>query len=83
MEQFVKAACVLVILLMSFRCALRRDNRNQELSYSYSFDVNHCPTGEHRFSTKEEYCSALRDDQLNGGCANQERMQLASQQGCP
>ncbi len=83
MEPFLKKAFVFVISVAAFRCALRRDSKNQELSYSYSFDVNHCPTGEHRFSTKDEYCSALRDEQLNGGCANQERMQLAAQQGCP
>jgi len=37
--------------------------------FSYDFTVNGCKTGKHEFDTLKAYCDALKDDDLNQGCA--------------
>lgn len=45
------------------------------VSRSYSFELNGCPTGEHRFTGEsveevtQKMCAALKDDELNNNCA--------------
>jgi hypothetical protein len=40
-----------------------------EEKFTYQYNVNGCDTGEHSFESKDAYCSALKDDALNKGCA--------------
>ena len=51
-------------------CGSNSDNRSYELT------VNGCETGKHEFSSKGDYCSALKDDSLNHGCATSLRQQM-------
>lgn len=37
--------------------------------FSYDLTENGCPTGNHEFNNKAEYCAALRDDRANNYCA--------------
>jgi hypothetical protein len=37
--------------------------------FSYELTENGCPTGAHEYSSKSEYCAALRDDRTNNYCA--------------
>jgi hypothetical protein len=53
---------------------------DQEFKYQYT--VNNCDTGEHKADSKAQYCSMLKDDGLNNGCAGDMRKQAASDQGC-
>ena len=48
-------------------------NAKIELNYTYKFSVNDCSTGEHTFDSKNAYCAALTDENLNRNCAQAER----------
>ncbi len=41
-----------------------------EQTYSYDFTVNDCKTGKHEFGNLQDYCNALKNDDLNQGCAS-------------
>lgn len=71
-----------VAMSMLVNCSIKRQAKREELSYSYSFTVNQCSTGDHRFEQKADYCSALANEETNDGCARTERMNLRQQQGC-
>lgn len=42
-------------------------------AYSYRWEKGDCQTGNHSFDSKESYCKALLDDDLNLGCAKTDR----------
>jgi hypothetical protein len=44
-------------------------------TYDYNFTENNCPTNDHQFSSKDEYCKALRNEALNNFCALDQRRQ--------
>lgn len=48
----------------------------------YDFTENGCDTGEHKADSKDQYCSMLKDDSLNNGCAADLRAQEVSSQSC-
>jgi hypothetical protein len=48
----------------------------------YDFSENSCDTGEHKADSKDQYCTMLKDDGLNNGCAADLRAQEASSQSC-
>lgn len=47
-------------------------------SFSYHYSENGCDTGEHSFSSKKEYCDALKNESLNQGCAPRLRLSAGS-----
>lgn len=45
-------------------------------AYHYNFSLKGCSTGEHNYFTLNEACEALLKDDLNNGCAKDERIKL-------
>lgn len=58
---------VLLIGVVLFLSACGPESKKE--SFKYSLNENGCATGEHKFSSRTDYCAALKDDQLNGNCA--------------
>ena len=53
-------------------------------SLNYQYSENGCDTGTHQFSSKDEYCSGLKNEALNNnGCARDLRKKEFQQQSCP
>lgn len=52
-------------------CGLSVDHKDEKKdeNYSYEFEENGCKTGKQEFSSKADYCSGLKNDGLNNGCA--------------
>ena len=44
--------------------------------YSYQLHDGGCSTGEHSFTTFDQACNALKDDELNRQCAYEQREEL-------
>lgn len=45
------------------------EDKNETQSLSYELEENGCNTGKHEFSSRESYCTGLRNNTLNNGCA--------------
>lgn len=66
--KFILTAC---LLLLSLSACAKKDKSTKQ----YHLISNGCDTGEHSFEADNEedaqkqMCEALRDDQVNGGCA--------------
>jgi len=48
-------------------------NGGFEMTYQYSY--NGCDTGEQKFCSIQAYCSGLKNESLNKGCAKQQRLE--------
>lgn len=57
------------------------NNQNSE-EFTYEFEENGCNTGKHTFNSRDAYCKALADHDLNNGCAYSLRKQ-AFEANCP
>jgi hypothetical protein len=64
-----------------FHCLAKNDT--PLASYSYDLTQNGCSTGAHTFNSIAEYCSALKNDALNEGCAKDLRASLFAEKDCP
>lgn len=51
--------------------------------YSYELRGTACTTGVHTYTTFEEVCSALTDEELNNSCAEDKRIELFTNEECP
>jgi hypothetical protein len=61
---------MILLLLMGFgftACGSADDATITNLKYDFTY--NDCKTGAHSFSSVEEYCKGLQNDELNHGCA--------------
>jgi hypothetical protein len=62
--------------------------KSSSITKSYEYTENGCPTGKHVFTgsdssaVQQQYCDALENDKLNGGCAEDLR-QIAFNANCP
>lgn len=50
--------------------------------FKYQYTVNGCDTGEHKAESKEEFCSLLKNDEINNYCAYNVRKENFQTQGC-
>jgi len=60
----------MILLLMAFgfsACGTGDDAALTNLKYDFTY--NDCKTGSHSFSSVDEYCKGLQNDELNHGCA--------------
>ena len=48
----------------------------EPVDYSYELATKKCTTGKHQFDTLIEVCEALKNNDLNKGCALEERKEL-------
>lgn len=55
----------------------------QAEDYAYEFSTTKCSTGFHSFDTFAKACNALRDDNLNDHCAEDQREELFLSELCP
>jgi hypothetical protein len=60
---------VLVFIISVFGLSACGSSESKDESYRYRFSEGSCDTGEQSFSSKQAYCSALKNDSLNKGCA--------------
>lgn len=60
--------------------ACESSTTTQDLSYSFTF--NGCETGEHSFSSLQELCEGLQDEDLNNSCARSLREEYFESQNC-
>jgi hypothetical protein len=56
-------------------CGKEESSKASSVSYSYDFNQNGCPTGQHTFDSKSAYCAGLKNEDLNNGCAYSTRYQ--------
>jgi hypothetical protein len=77
---FVRALASATILVSLLGCRFTFGNKSADVgpsadkqSYTYSYEQNGCKTGDHEFSSKEDYCKGLLDEGLNNGCAKSMR----------
>ena len=65
-------------------CILGGDDEAGSSSRTYTLEYNGCSTGTQTFSSKEEYCSGLKDyKRNNNGCAYSLREDTYKRNGCP
>ncbi|HEX4926293.1 MAG TPA: hypothetical protein VFV50_19520 [Bdellovibrionales bacterium] len=62
-------------------CAGSSNGSSDNRSYEYEYEVNGCKTGRHTFSSQNDYCNGLKDDERNNYCAWSFRKQ-AYEQSC-
>ncbi len=77
-----KIGVALVVGLITVSgCSKKKSAVAQSPKYSYAVNSESCKT-QHSATTKEELCEALRDEELNKGCATQLREQKFYENGC-
>lgn len=89
---FAKRSSFLILLLLLHSCGGNPFSKSsghdssEELieaeSYSYELREKDCSTGPHSFETFNETCRALKNDELNNGCAKKERDDLFKKSEC-
>ena len=52
-------------------------------SFSYEAFQQGCDTGKHDLATLSEFCTALQDEKLNHGCAQNARKTFFTTRSCP
>lgn len=52
---------------------LKFESLSENENYSYKYDYGHCTTENHFFTSKEAYCKALINEELNNYCALDQR----------
>lgn len=60
---------VFIVFVFVFGLSACGSSESKDESYKYRFSEGSCDTGEQSFSSKQAYCSALKNDSLNKGCA--------------
>lgn len=74
--KFIKA---LFVSTLFFGCGstsdMNSDQKTENYSYSFSetFNLVECKTGEQKFASKKSYCTGLKNDELNNYCAKESR----------
>ena len=63
-------------LACSLGCKLQSKSEDKDENYRYQYSSNGCNTGIHEFSDKSSWCTGLRDESRNSGCAAQIRQQV-------
>jgi hypothetical protein len=58
-----------IILTSSLLINACGSKESKDEKYTYQFSENGCDTGKQSFSSKLDYCNALKNDSLNNGCA--------------
>lgn len=83
----MKLQLVLTIVISMF-LGIACSSKSEDHSDSYNFTVNGCETKEHKFSgsseddVRNQLCAALKNEELNNGCAVSLRYE-AFKQKCP
>ena len=72
---------LITISLFLAACGDTKDLNKAE-SYKYNYESNGCKTGEKSFSSKEDYCEGLKNDESNNNCAKDIRYEKF-QAECP
>lgn len=85
-RKFVTKTTGLVLLLAGLTAC--SDQRYHEEQHSYFYDLSEEENGttcntRQTFPTKEEYCNALNDEELNNSCAVRRRAETFTIAGCP
>jgi hypothetical protein len=70
--------CIVLVLGIS-ACG---STESKDESYKYRFREGSCDTGQQSFSSKQAYCSALKNDSLNNGCAAATRAKTYESEKC-
>jgi hypothetical protein len=81
LEIFMRIKFSFACLLLSMITACGSESKDSE-TLRYQFEQNGCNTGSHEFKKLEDMCQALKDDQLNQGCALSLRLDHFEQSGC-
>jgi hypothetical protein len=55
----------------------------EDKKFTYELSENGCSTGSHTFESLEEQCAALKNEDINHGCAYGMRKSHYEQQKCP
>ena len=74
----MKSFMIIFSLLAMCACAVNKEDKK----LSYDFTENGCKTNAHEFSSQQEYCDALKNDDLNNHCASSMRYDQFKQ-SCP
>lgn len=69
--------------LFLFACNVDVKEESKSAKYTYNLELNGCSTGEQNFSSFDSYCSGLKNDSLNKGCARTMRREQFIQASCP
>ncbi len=61
----------IILVIFSFFLAACEDPKdlNKSENYKYSYESNGCKAGEKSFSSKEDYCDGLKNNESNNFCA--------------
>lgn len=79
---------VLLFVAVQALVACAKENKSESHRNSYELSENGCSTGAHEFSsgsdedTQRQICSALQDEELNKGCA-QDLRRIQFEETCP
>src|SRR4051812_18790634 len=78
-------ALFLASVLVVCGCDSESKSSSSSFDYHYSETINgsRCDTKEHGFSDEASFCAALKDEELNGGCARDMRRKQFEFQKCP
>ena len=63
---------MMTTLIVAVVACEKKENKKSEIhteNYSYQFKYNQCDTEKHEFTSMNELCVALQDEELNQGCA--------------
>ena len=76
MKRIYKVVSIVLATAYVAACnlAVGEKKKDQNREWSYELSENGCSTGPHVFSSKQDYCSALLDDELNAYCASDMRI---------
>lgn len=65
----MKKILLLVFLMPMAMVGCDSDSGSDDETYAYQFVINGCDTGKKAFNGKAAFCSALKNHNLNNGCA--------------
>lgn len=68
-----RVVSLLFIGLIAGLTACGPEVKSERFGYTIDYIESGCQTGEHHFKNLSEYCEALKDDELNKGCARSDR----------
>lgn len=74
---------LIVVSFLLVSCNVDVKEESKSAKYTYNLELNGCSTGEQNFSSFDSYCSGLKSDSLNKGCARSMRREQYIQASCP
>jgi hypothetical protein len=88
MRAKLSVALILSAFLSGVSCSSSSSEKTENHSDSYNFTLNGCETKEHKFTgsseddVRNQICAALKNEDLNNGCAVSLRYEMFKQK-CP